>query len=68
LKIWSAQAQEDVYWRQVLPETEREQLPSEFIEQALELYQPIFNHSKALNWRTLAQDMDAIECSRIVNN
>jgi len=52
-KIWTQQAQDDVYWRQVLPETEREQLPTAFIQQALDLYQPLFTHGTALKWLEL---------------
>jgi hypothetical protein len=59
LKKWTEQIIDDVYWRQVLPETEREQLPNEFITQALALYQPLFTHGKALNWRTLAQELNS---------
>lgn len=57
LKKWTEQIVDDVYWRQVLPETEREQLPNEFITQAVEVYQPLFTHGKALKWSELTQEI-----------
>ena len=55
LKEWKEKM--DVYWRQVLPETEREHLPTEFIQQTVDLYQPLFTHGCALTWSELTQEI-----------
>ncbi|MCP5174618.1 MAG: exodeoxyribonuclease V subunit gamma [Moraxellaceae bacterium] len=54
---WQAQITDDVFWRQVIPEDQRDMLPETFIAQTMDIYQPLLTHSSTLTWQALAQHM-----------
>lgn len=46
-----------MFWRQVIPEDQRDMLPETFIAQTMDIYQPLLTHSSTLTWQALAQHM-----------
>ena len=55
-KKWSEEVQ-DSYWRQVVPEIEREQLPRDFSLLAQQLYAPILANGHKIKWLDLPQEV-----------
>lgn len=55
-KKWSEEVQ-DSYWRQVVPENQRETLPIEFAKWVDELYVPILEQGKKIKWLELSQEL-----------
>ena len=57
LKTWKEEVADDVYWRQVTPENQRDILPKLFVEATHNLYMPLIKHSQELTWTALADAM-----------
>jgi exodeoxyribonuclease V gamma subunit len=55
-KKWSEEVQ-DSYWRQVVPENERDVLPVGFSSLVNQLYAPILAHGKKIKWLDLQQEV-----------
>lgn len=55
-KKWSEEVQ-DSYWRQVVPENEREQLPRDFARLVHQLYAPILANGHKIKWLDLPQEV-----------
>ena len=55
-KKWSEEVQ-DSYWRQVVPENQREKLPIDFATWIYELYVPILEQGKKIKWLELSQEL-----------
>jgi exodeoxyribonuclease V gamma subunit len=49
----------DVYWLQITPETQRQQLPIEITQLAPLLYLPLVEYSKKVAWSALAQEFNS---------
>lgn len=57
LKTWKENLQDDVHWRQVIPEDKRDSLPPLFIENTNTIYAPIMQYSQTLTWSALTEAM-----------
>ena len=57
VKTWKEEVADDVYWRQVTPENQRDILPKLFVEATHNLYMPLIKHSQELTWTALADAM-----------